>query len=330
MAEQKANVDLNLQKNKIIDPRLNPKTTAERLAMSPTSNDEGLTVWDSDLNAFFSWDAPTLTWIPTLAKEVYLLPTPKVYVPTNGWQNQASGSNPNDILALDPNNANKKLFLKLYYEGNDSLQNWMSLPNLHFEMVRLKNYQSKGTNNTSVQKKRTGHVWARPSHRNGTNKTGTNYSGGNQYDFNGILLPNRDTNWNVNTQSNKGATQVVGNNPYTDIEIDPKLWFYNPQNGTPSYSNNILPTRYLEYIDNDVRVSGYKGRNRFHGIQTFKFGFIMVASDPTSWNAAKNRYDKEICSEYSEKFEIYPHGGNFDYGGGDIEHVLYEWRIRPL
>jgi hypothetical protein len=68
MAEQKINVDLNLQKLKLIDPKINPKTTTQRLALAPTSNDEGLTVWDSDLNAFFAWDSQSLNWIPTSYK----------------------------------------------------------------------------------------------------------------------------------------------------------------------------------------------------------------------------------------------------------------------
>jgi hypothetical protein len=332
MAEQKINVDLNLQKLKLIDPSINPKTTTERLTMTPTAQ-EGLTVWDSDLNAFFVWDAPTLTWLPQ--KQKLYLPTPKIYIPTNGFQNQIGGQDPSNVFGnVNPSQANKPIIIKLYYEGNDSVQDWMALPELKYELIRMKNSQKKARN-AGGQKKAGGSQYVHPSHKDGGDRAGSSYSGGRHTDVGGNIVAQRDTRWDVNTQSNKGASQSVGNNPYTEIEIDPKLWFYDYNRfGVASYGNEILPLRHIEYIDNNVRVSGYSRANAFSGIQTFKFCFRISCADPTSWNANKNRYDKRMYSDYSKEYEIYPHGGIFEYGGsgqsGDFEKVYYEYRIRPI
>lgn len=334
MAEQKINIDLNLKNNIIKNFREHPLTTADRVAfgLTLTANDEGISVWDSDLNEPFHWDGTSLAWISSKTKSRYL-PTPKVYIPTNGFQNQNSGSNPDDILAqISPANANKPIYIKLYYEGNDSVQDWMSLPELKYELIRMKNTQKKARN-AGGQKKASGFSYVHPSHKDGGDRLGSSYSGGRHTDIFGSIVAQRDTRWDVNTQSNKGGSQPVGNNPFTEIEIDPKLWYYDTGRfGVASYGNDILPLRHIEYIDNNVRVSGYSRNTSNHGIQTFKFCFRMSAADPTSWNAAKNRYDKRIYSEYSKEFEIYPHSGIFEYGGGsgDYEKIYYEYRVRPI
>lgn len=260
------------------------------------------------------------------------LPTPKVYLPTNGFYNQYTVQEPSTILSLDPTSCNKEINIKLYYEGNDSWQEWMDYPDLKYELMRLKPYQSKYK--SPSQKQRTGHVWVHPSHDNGSVRSGTNYSGGIQSDNSGNTLSGRETEWKVSMTTNKGVAQIVGNNPFTDIKIDPKLWFYKSGNPTAIGSSNyILPMTYINYIDSNIKVSGGKGSNRYHNIQTFKICFRMSAADPNSWNSAKNRYDKRIYSEYSEAFEIYPHYGLFEYnvtttGSGDYERIMYEWRIK--
>lgn len=256
------------------------------------------------------------------------LPTPKIIMGNNGWFNYNSGSGPNEVLSLNPNNQNRPIFLRLYYEGNDNQQSWMSLPELKYELLRVKPYQSKGNNNNSTQAKRTGHRWVHPSHDNGSNRNGSNYSGGSHKDTNGNGLLSRVTEWDINTQSNKGVSQLVGNNPFTDIEIDPKLWFY--QGSVANIGNNILPIRKIEYIDNNVRVSGGKGQNYRHGIQVFNFRFRVSASDPNSWNTSKNRYDKKIYSELSDEFAIYPHGVMCEWSPDEWESVFYEWRVKTL
>ncbi len=47
MSKQNIYTNQDFQKNKIVDPALNPKTTAQRLAMNSTmtANDEGVVVW---------------------------------------------------------------------------------------------------------------------------------------------------------------------------------------------------------------------------------------------------------------------------------------------
>lgn len=255
-----------------------------------------------------------------------VLPTPRVFIAAQNFFNQPSSSDPNSVLTLDPNAANKPVRIKLYYEGNDSPQSWQNLPDLKYELMRSKAYQTG--HSTSLQKGRAGHLWVHPSHLNGSTRTNTIYSSGSQNDHTGTTLPNRETEWTVITTSNKGATQLVGNNPFTELEIDPKLWFYNPSVGL---GNNVLPMRHIEYMDNNVRISGHRGHNRYHGVQTFKFCFRMSAADPTSWNPTKNRYDKRLYSDYSEEFELFPHSGVFTYpGSNNLEKIYYEWRVKRL
>lgn len=50
--------DIDLQTNRLLNARIHPVTTAQRLtlASSYNSGDEGVLVFDTDLNVFFVWD----------------------------------------------------------------------------------------------------------------------------------------------------------------------------------------------------------------------------------------------------------------------------------
>lgn len=145
MSKQNIYTNQDFQKNKIIDPALNPKTTVQRLAMNSTMtvNDEGVVVWDSDLNAFFVWESSILDWLPFYPKQRLYLPTPKVYVPRNEKTNVPSSTDPDTVVNLDQVNANKPIKIRLYYEGNDNVQDWQNLPELRYELIRLKPYRGR-------------------------------------------------------------------------------------------------------------------------------------------------------------------------------------------
>jgi len=59
--------DMDLQTNRLINARLHPVTTLERLAISGSfdANDEGLFVYDKELKKFFVWDG--LVWVDLFA-----------------------------------------------------------------------------------------------------------------------------------------------------------------------------------------------------------------------------------------------------------------------
>ena len=260
---------------------------------------------------------------PLQNKGQVLLPTPRVAIPAQGQINYKYDNDPGSLLgSIDPNWANRPNQIRLYFEGADRPQKWMEYPELVYELMRLKPFQSKHRN--GLQKRRSGYVWVHPSHQNGA-RGNTMYSGGSQYDASNNTLPARDTEWKVSTTSNSGK------NPFTDVEIDPKLWF---SIGVNNFGNNILPIRYLEYIDQNIRVAHGKGKNSVHGIQDFVFCFRMSCADPNSWNVSKGRYDNRLYSQFSEPFKIYPHGGLYENGGdgasGEYERILTEWRILPL
>lgn len=261
------------------------------------------------------------TYSPLNNLKTIILPTPKVFIPYNGKQNISNGNDVSVPLAVDPNNANKPIFLKLYYEGSDNVNEpWMQMPDLRYELLRKKPYNGNSNHNS---KGRSGSAWVHPSHRNGADRLGSSYSGGEQKDVSGNAIPNRDTEWVVLTTTNKSGAQLKGFNPFTEVEVDPKLWFV----GNNPIGSNILPLRYVEYIDSCRLISSKRGYST--GIQNFRFRFRMSCGDPSSFNGSV--YKRRLYSDHSEVFEIYPHGGNFKYTGTEvIDRVLYEWRVRPI
>lgn len=58
MAEQKFYVDINLQKNQLLQAKLHPVSTTERdtLASTLNSGDKGLIVYDKDLTFYYGWN----------------------------------------------------------------------------------------------------------------------------------------------------------------------------------------------------------------------------------------------------------------------------------
>jgi len=261
------------------------------------------------------------TYSPLNNLKTIVLPTPKVFIPINGKQNISYGNDVAVPLSVDPNNANKPLILKLYYEGFDNVNDaWMQMPDLKYELLRKKPYNG---NKNHRSKGRSGSAWVHPSHSNGSNRNGSSYSGGEQRDVSGNLIPNKDTEWDVVMTTNKSGSQTTGFNPFTQIEIDPKLWFV----GNNPIGSNILPLRYVEYIDICRLVNSKRGYSS--GIQNFRFRFRISCGDPNSLNSGI--YKRRLYSEMSEVFEIYPHGGNYrNTGTESFERVLYEWRVRPV
>lgn len=64
MAIKKYLHDIDLQTNRLLNARLHPVTTSERttLASSYNSADEGVLVYDTDIDAFYGWDGNN--WFP--------------------------------------------------------------------------------------------------------------------------------------------------------------------------------------------------------------------------------------------------------------------------
>jgi len=51
--------DIDLDLNQLLNARIHPVTTAERLALAPTSGDVAFMVYDTDINVLFTWNGTT-------------------------------------------------------------------------------------------------------------------------------------------------------------------------------------------------------------------------------------------------------------------------------
>jgi len=67
--------DIDLAKNKLINARIQPVTTAERTSLSYTAADEGIQVYDTDLDKQFYWNGSAWVEVSTLTSVGLSMPT---------------------------------------------------------------------------------------------------------------------------------------------------------------------------------------------------------------------------------------------------------------
>lgn len=121
MAVQKIYVDYDFNKNQILNAKLQPVTTAERIALASgyNSNDAGIVVYDTTLNLLFAWDGNQ--WNQMSVSQTQITQIAEAFNKT--------------VVAIDITADNQNRTITLTYRDNFFIQDSYKFSHIHTQTV---------------------------------------------------------------------------------------------------------------------------------------------------------------------------------------------------